>query len=62
MDSDDTPHVWDVVTTERTTEAWGLPPRESWFSHRSPFNGVTVTASARRRRPMTLEKYLQIAE
>jgi hypothetical protein len=62
MDSDDPPHVWDVVTSERTTEAWGLPPRESWFSHRSPFKDVTVTVPPGGGSPMTLEKYLQIAE
>jgi catechol 2,3-dioxygenase len=62
MDSDDPPHVWDVVTTERATEAWGLPPRETWFSHRSAFKGVTVTAPPAGGSPLTLEKYLQIAE
>jgi catechol 2,3-dioxygenase len=62
MDKDDKPHAWDVVTSTRTTEAWGLPPRESWFSHRSPFKGVTVAHPAGEGGPMTLEKYLQIAE
>jgi hypothetical protein len=62
MDVDDPPHVWDVVTTERTGQAWGLPPRESWYSHRSPFQNVTVAAPATVGAPMTLEKYLQIAE
>ena len=62
MDSDDPPHVWDVLSTERGTEAWGLPPRESWFSQRSAFKGVTVTAPPGGGSPMTLEKYLQIAE
>ena len=62
MDVDDEPHVWDVVTTERALEAWGLPPRETWFSHRSPFKGVTVTAPTGEGSPMTLERYLQIAE
>ena len=62
MDREDEPHVWDVITTERATEAWGLPPRESWFSHRSMFNGVNVTAPAQGGAPMTLEKYLQVAK
>ena len=62
MDGDDAPHVWDVVTTERVTEAWGLPPRESWFSHRSPFSDVTVTPLPPGPGPMTLEQYLQVAE
>ncbi|HKN29304.1 MAG TPA: VOC family protein [Roseiarcus sp.] len=62
MDGDDEPHVWDVVTTERVTEAWGLPPRESWFSRCSPFIGAKVTAPPGGGSPLTLEKYLQIAE
>ena len=62
MDGDDPPHVWDVVTTERVTEAWGLPPRKSWFSHRSPFSDVTVTPLPPGPGPMTLEQYLQVAE
>ena len=62
MDRDDEPHVWDVITTERATEAWGLPPRESWFSHRSMFNGVKVTIPRAVGSPMTLEKYLQVAK
>ncbi len=62
MDGDDKPHVWDVMTAARTTEAWGLPPRESWFANRSPFVGVTVTHPAGGGAPMSLEKYLQIAE
>jgi catechol 2,3-dioxygenase len=62
MDVDDEPHVWDVLTTERGTEAWGLPPRESWFSHRSPFKGVNVATPLGGGSPMTLEKYLQVAQ
>lgn len=62
MDGDDKPHVWDVMTAARTTEAWGLPPRKSWFANRSPFVGVTVTHPAGGGAPMSLEKYLQIAE
>jgi hypothetical protein len=50
------------VTTERVTEAWGLPPRESWFSHRSPFSDVTVTPLPPGPGPMTLEQYLQVAQ
>nr|WP_246563662.1 VOC family protein [Bradyrhizobium liaoningense] len=62
MDGDDEPHVWDVLATERGTEAWGLPARESWFLHRSQFKGVPVTAPQSYSSPMTLEKYLQVAE
>lgn len=62
MDGDDEPHIWDVITTKRATEAWGLPPRETWFSHRSPFEGVKVTAPPAGGSPLTLEKYLQIAQ
>jgi catechol 2,3-dioxygenase len=61
MDSDDPPQVWDLTKTERVTQSWGLPPRDSWFSHRSPFNGVTVTAPPPGGEPVTLEKYLQVA-
>ena len=56
MDGDDKPHVWDVTTSDRTTEAWGLPPRESWFANRSPFTGVTVTHPAGGGAPMSLER------
>jgi hypothetical protein len=62
MDRDDEPHVWDVITTDRATEAWGLPPRESWFSHRSKFNGVNVATPPGGGSPMTLEQYLQVAK
>ena len=62
MDRDDEPHVWDVLTTQRTTEAWGLPPRESWFSQCAPFIDAKVAAPAGGGSPMTLERYLEIAE
>jgi hypothetical protein len=62
MDSDDEPRVWDLLATERVTQAWGLPPRDSWFSRCSPFKGVKITEPAARGNPVTLEKYLQIAE
>jgi catechol 2,3-dioxygenase len=62
MDKEDKPHAWDVAESTRTTQAWGLPPRDSWFTHRSAFQGVTVTHPPGGGAPLTLEKYLQIAK
>lgn len=62
MDLEDEPRVWDVVTTERLTQSWGLPPRESWFSHRSPFKGVKISDPPAGGGPLTLEKYLQVVK
>ena len=51
MDGDDPPVVWDVQTVKNHRVAWGLPPRASWFTHRSRFLDCEVThptaASAR---------------
>ena len=60
MDGDDKPAVWDLTQVPRTTEAWGLPPRESWFSKRSPFPDCVVTHPRRGGAPMSLEKYLDV--
>jgi len=62
MDSDDDPRVWDLIKTERVTQSWGLPPRESWFSHRSMFDGVTMVSPPPGGDPLTLEKYLQVVK
>jgi catechol 2,3-dioxygenase len=62
MDGDDAPRVWELTATERVTQAWGLPPRESWFTQRSAFNGIALVQPEVIGSPMTLEKYLQIAE
>ncbi|TCT05458.1 VOC family protein [Aquabacter spiritensis] len=61
MDGDDAPHVWDVTQVPRATEAWGLPPRRSWFSNRSPFPDVEVTHPAPGGSPVSLEDFLQMA-
>jgi catechol 2,3-dioxygenase len=43
MDGDDPPSIFDVQTVMSPQVAWGLPPRASWFAHRSPFEGCDVT-------------------
>jgi len=62
MDGDDTPHVWDGHEGRAHHRSLGLPPRESWFANRSRFIGATVTHPQGGGGPVTLEKYLQIAE
>lgn len=59
MDGDDQPSVWDVLKV-RAGEAWGLPPRETWFSERTLFSGCEVTTPPVLGSPLTLEKYLGI--
>jgi catechol 2,3-dioxygenase len=61
MDGDDPPTIWDVLTLKSATEAWGLPPRSSWFSERSRFLDCEVTHPSGGGAPMTLEKYLGLA-
>jgi catechol 2,3-dioxygenase len=61
MDGDDAPAVWDVLVHTRATEAWGLPPRASWFSDRSPFLDCEVTHPQGGGGPLTLEMYLDVA-
>jgi catechol 2,3-dioxygenase len=60
MDGDDPPAIWDVTKIAKVTEAWGLPPRASWFAKRSPFAGCEVTAPPAGGGPVTLESYLQM--
>ena len=59
MDGDDPPIIWDVRTVKNHRVAWGLPPRESWFTHRSRFLDCEVThPTGGDGSPLTLEKYL----
>ncbi len=62
MDGDDATRHWDVTQVTRATEAWGLPPRKSWFADRSPFLGAEISHPAPGGAPMSLEEFLQIAE
>lgn len=61
MDGDDKPAVWDLTQVPRATEAWGLPPRESWFSKRSRFPDSVITHPRQGGAPMSLEKYLDVS-
>jgi catechol 2,3-dioxygenase len=62
MDGDDAPVVFDVRTVKSPQVAWGLPPRASWFAHRSRFLDCEVTLSgAGSGDGLTLEKYLGVA-
>jgi catechol 2,3-dioxygenase len=58
MDGDDPPVVWDMRTVKRPIEAWGLPPRVSWFTHISRFLDCEVTHLPADGSMLTLEKYL----
>ena len=59
MDGDDPPRFFDVRTVKSPQVAWGLPPRASWFAHRSRFLDCEVTHPAVRGGDgMTLEQYL----
>jgi catechol 2,3-dioxygenase len=61
MDGDDPPVVFDVRTVKSPQEAWGLPPRASWFAHRSPFLDCEVTYPAVGGGDgLTLEQYLGV--
>jgi catechol 2,3-dioxygenase len=61
MDGDDPPSVFDVRTVVSPQVAWGLPPRASWFAHRSRFLDCDVTlAGAGGGDGLTLEQYLGV--
>jgi hypothetical protein len=62
MDADDPPVIFDVRTVESPQVAWGLPPRASWFAHRSRFldREVTESAGAGDGDGLTLEQYLGV--
>lgn len=60
MDGEDEPNVWDVTKVAQVTEAWGLPPRQTWFDERTPFANCAVSNPPEGPGPMTLEKYLLI--
>jgi catechol 2,3-dioxygenase len=59
MDGDDPPVIFDVRTVKSPQVAWGLPPRASWFAHRSRFLDCTITDPAGGSADgATLEQYL----
>jgi catechol 2,3-dioxygenase len=59
MDGDDPPVIFDVRTVKSPQVAWGLPPRASWFAHRSRFLDCEVTQPAVGGGDgLTLEQYL----
>jgi catechol 2,3-dioxygenase len=60
MDGDDPPSVFDVRTVKSPQVAWGLPPRASWFIHRSRFLDCDVKPSVGDGDGLTLEQYLVI--
>jgi catechol 2,3-dioxygenase len=61
MDGDDPPVVFDVRTVMSPQVAWGLPPRASWFAHRSRFLDVQVTDPAGGSGDgLSLEQYLGV--
>jgi catechol 2,3-dioxygenase len=60
MDADDGPVIWDLTKVRRVTESWGLPPRQQWLRHRSPFADVTTSQPPESDPLLTLEKYLHI--
>jgi hypothetical protein len=63
MDGDDPPSVFDVRTVKSPQVAWGLPPRASWFAHRSRFlDGKVTTPAAGVGDGWTLEQYLGLAD
>jgi hypothetical protein len=51
---------FDVRTVKSPQVAWGLPPRASWFAHRSRFLDCQVTESAGAGDGLTLEQYLGV--
>jgi hypothetical protein len=52
---------FDVRTVKSPQVAWGLPPRASWFAHRSRFLGCEVThPPVGGGDGMTLEQYLGV--
>jgi catechol 2,3-dioxygenase len=58
-DGDDPPAIFDVRTVKSPQVAWGLPPRASWFAHRSRFLDCEVTQPAGGSGDgLTLEQYL----
>jgi catechol 2,3-dioxygenase len=59
MDGDDPPVIFDVQKVKSPQVAWGLPPRASWFAHRSPFLDCEVTPYVSGGDGMTLEQYLE---
>jgi catechol 2,3-dioxygenase len=62
MDGDDPPSVFDVQTVISPQVAWGLPPRASWFAHRSRFVDRDVTLLGPGAGDgFTLEQYLGVA-
>jgi catechol 2,3-dioxygenase len=61
MDRDDPPAFFDVTTVKSPQVAWGLPPRASWFAHRSRFLDCEVTHPAGGSADgFTLEQYLGV--
>jgi catechol 2,3-dioxygenase len=63
MDGDDPPVVFDVRTVKSPQVAWGLPPRASWFAHRSRFLDCEVTHPAVSGGDgLTLEQYLAVTD
>jgi hypothetical protein len=55
--------VFDVRTVKSPQVAWGLPPRASWFAHRSRFLDCEVTHPAVSNGDgLTLEQYLAVTD
>ena len=58
-DADDGPLVHDLTGVSRVTESWGLPPRLTWLTKASLFEGVECVSPPPSGRPEpSLEAYL----
>lgn len=58
-DAQDGPIARELAGVPHVTEAWGLPPRQSWMAHASHFEGADFTRIEKGPEP-TLEAYLRM--
>lgn len=59
-DAQDGPIIINVTDVPRVIESWGLPPRQSWLTNTSPFEGTVMTGPQAGGPLPSLEAYLKM--